>query len=142
MSRHGYCDDGDDEYGRANLWRGTVIRSIKGKRGQAFLRELAEALDAMPVKALIKEELVAADGAVCTIGAVAIARKMDVTEIDVENGEAVGEAFNISAPMAREIEWWNDDAGPDNETSAERWTRMRKWVDSQIVATTPKGDGA
>lgn len=54
MSRSGYVDDCEN----LELYRATVERSIKGKRGQAFLRELAAAMDAMPEKVLIAEELV------------------------------------------------------------------------------------
>lgn len=58
MSRSGYSDDDDDDGGsRLNLWRGAVERAIKGKRGQAFLRELGAALDAMPDKRLTTGEL-------------------------------------------------------------------------------------
>ncbi len=39
MSRSGYDDNYDDE-ALCNLWRGAVERAIKGKRGQAFLREM------------------------------------------------------------------------------------------------------
>ncbi len=38
MSRSGYQDDCEG----LNLYRGTVRRAIRGKRGQAFLRELAD----------------------------------------------------------------------------------------------------
>lgn len=31
-------------------WRGQVVSAIRGKRGQAFLRELVDALEAMPEK--------------------------------------------------------------------------------------------
>jgi hypothetical protein len=42
MSRSGYDDEGD-----FGLWRGTVLAAIRGKRGQAFLREMKTAMDAM-----------------------------------------------------------------------------------------------
>ena len=45
MSRSGYSDD--DEDGRLAMWRGAVQSAIRGKRGQAALRELLTALDAM-----------------------------------------------------------------------------------------------
>jgi len=49
MTRHGYVDDSEDTlaYGR---WRAQVQSAIRGKRGQAFLKELAAAMDAMPEK--------------------------------------------------------------------------------------------
>ena len=47
MSRSGYSDDIDDNWAHI-MWRGRVASSIRGKRGQAMLRELLAALDAMP----------------------------------------------------------------------------------------------
>lgn len=54
MSRSGYTDDDDDPLATGR-WRAQVRSAIRGKRGQAFLRELIAALDAMPEKALITE---------------------------------------------------------------------------------------
>lgn len=132
MSRSGYVDDyDDDETGRQNLWWANVARSIRGKRGQAFLREMAAALDAMPVKELIAEELVKG-GAVCAIGAVAVARRLDVSKLDPEDAGGVAETFGISKPLAREIVYENDEPG-DSETPAARWVRMRKWVSEHLA---------
>lgn len=48
MSRSGYTDDyGDDDPLAHGRWRQAVKRSIEGKRGQALLRELLEALNVM-----------------------------------------------------------------------------------------------
>ena len=133
MSRSGYVDD-YDEQGRFNLFRANVDRSLGGKRGQAFLRELASALDAMPVKELIADELVQ-DGAVCALGAVAVARKIDVSNLEPDDADAVAETFGIAAPMAREIVYENDGTG-GHETPAHRWTRMRKWVSDHLEKGT------
>ena len=47
MSRSGYTDDYDDGYEWANIrWRGAVKSAIRGKRGQATLKAI---LDAMAV---------------------------------------------------------------------------------------------
>ena len=132
MSRSGYVDDCDsEETGRQNLWWANVKRSMQSKRGQAFFREMAAALDAMPVKELIADEIVQ-DGSVCAIGAVAVARKLDVSDLDPEDAEAVAKAFRISEPMAREIVYANDDEWGPSETPSKRWVRMRKWVDDQL----------
>lgn len=57
MSRSGYSDEIDDQW-LSIMWRGRVTSAMRGKRGQAFLRDLVEALDAMPEKRLIAEYLV------------------------------------------------------------------------------------
>lgn len=128
MSRSGYSDEGEN----LGLWRGAVERSIRGKRGQAFLREMASALDAMPVKELIVDEVVKDGEHVCGLGAVALARKMDVSSLEIYDGESVGEAFGIARALACEIAYENDEGGTMRETPTERWQRMRKWVTDHI----------
>jgi hypothetical protein len=136
VSRSGYSDDCDESIG---LWRGAVAKAIKGKRGQAFLRELAEAMDAMPEKKLIKDVL-ESDGCFCTLGVVGAARGMDMSKVDYEDAESVGYAFGISRAMAAEIEFENDEmsdyvygVGYERETDEKRWARMRKWVADHII---------
>lgn len=131
MSRSGYCDDGDYEYGQ--LYRNSVDRAIQGKRCQAFLKELATALDAMPEKRLIEAELISESGEVCAIGSVCKARGLDVKGIDVNDSEAVGKLVGISRSMAAEIEYMNDEWGRHDETPEQRWEKMRKWVDRETI---------
>ena len=57
MSRSGYVD-GDDDQWASIRYRGAVKSAIRGRRGQAFLREMLAALDAMPEKRLIAGDLV------------------------------------------------------------------------------------
>ena len=137
MSRSGYLDDcGYDEHNIGNLYRATVHRAINGKRGQSFLHELLAALDAMPVKELISDELVTAEGQVCAIGAVCQARGLDVSKLDYEDARAVGAQVGIAWQMAAEIEYENDKddryyrAG--TESPDQRWQRMRKWAEASI----------
>lgn len=136
MSRSGYSTDFDEGIG---LWRGAVKRAIEGKRGQAFLRELADAMDAMPEKKLIKDALVA-DGCFCTLGVVGAARGIDMSKVDYKCAEAVGTVFGISRAMAAEIEFMNDEYGEyalrynEHESDEQRWLRMRAWVDENLAA--------
>lgn len=145
MSRSGY-DDGGGEY---PLYRGAVERAMRGRRGQAFLRELLTSLDALPVKELVQNELVS-DGGVCALGAVAEHRSIDVSELEPEDADQVSLTFGIAESMAREIVWENDECGVSTwttpkeawerpvripETPAQRWERMRAWVVRQIVPT-------
>lgn len=128
MSRSGYRED--CEY--LALYRGTVERIIGGRKGQAFLRELAAALDAMPVKELIAEELINAQGQCCTLGAVAVARSLDVQRLDYEDPPSVGKALGIAWQLAAEIAYENDEALRRRESPPERWVRMRQWVGENI----------
>ena len=138
MSRSGYTDDWDD-MGRYNLYRANVDRAITGKRGQAFLREMAAALDAMPVKELVAGEIVRDSDHVCAIGSVALARGMDVSKIEADDPDAVGVAFGIARALACEIAYENDEAYGDDETPAERWLRMREWVTEQLARNAEGG---
>jgi hypothetical protein len=130
MSRSGYTIDYADNW-QTVMWRGRVASAIRGKRGQAMLRELLDALDAMPDKRLITEELVT-DGSYCTLGVLGQKRGLDMTSIDPDEYDQVSTAFNIAEALAREIVFMNDEAGYHDETPEGRWIRMRKWVVAQI----------
>jgi hypothetical protein len=130
MSRHGYCDDGDDQ-GALNCYRANVWRATIGKRGQKLLREMATALDAMPVKELVAGEIVRDNEHVCALGSVALARGLDVSQLDVTDGDEVGRTFGVASCLVREIAYENDEAG--RETPAHRWTRMRAWVEENLT---------
>ncbi len=139
MSRSGYSDDCEN----LNLYRGNVDRSLAGRRGQAFLAEMAAALDAMPDKKL-SAKVLARDGEACALGVVAIKRGLDVSTIDETEPEDVAAAFGISRVMAAEIAYVNDECGggyrngkfaDTDDTSAQRWERVRKWVAEHTKGT-------
>lgn len=132
MSRSGYSEDYDEQFPNAGaLYQSSVWNAIHGKRGQKFMRELVAALDAMPEKRLIAAELVR-EGAVCAIGAVGVARGIDMTAMDPDDADAVGAAFGIAPRMAREIVFQNDEScawySATTETPEARWQRMRDWA--------------
>lgn len=159
MSRSGYSDDCDNW--ALIKWRGAVKSSINGRRGQAFLRQVLAALDAMPEKRLIAHEL-QADGEFCTLGVQGAARGLDLSSIDPEDRAAVAHAFGIAEALAAEIMYENDeyidefdwmtveicgpmrprypDWGrhertvrvPAQRAAERRWHHMRAWVASQI----------
>lgn len=129
MSRSGYSDDCD---GWALIrWRGAVESAMKGKRGQKFLIELAEAMDAMPVKELIANELVE-HGSFCALGVVGRKRGIAIESIDPEDSRTVADQFGIANAMAQEIVFMNDEGAWYDETPQQRWSRMRQWVDLNI----------
>lgn len=131
MSRSGYSEDFYD-ISASGRWRGQVTSAIRGKRGQGFLLELAREMDAMPEKVLIAEELISEGGACCTMGVICKARELDVRTVDETDADTVGEIIGIASQLAREIAYENDEGGADDETPADRWVRMRKWVGDQI----------
>lgn len=130
MSRSGYSDDCEN----LQLWRSNVDRAIKGKKGQEFFRELLTALDALPNKRLIPHELVSEDGECCALGAVALARNLDVAAVDESEPEEVAAALGIRSMLAQEVAYMNDEYQRLN-TPEERWQRIRNWVVSNLDAT-------
>lgn len=130
MSRSGYSDDCEN----LQLWRSNVDRAIKGKKGQEFFRELLAALDALPTKRLIPHELVSEDGECCALGAVALARNLDVAAVDESEPEEVAAALGIRSMLAQEVAYMNDEYQRLN-TPEERWQRIRNWVVSNLDAT-------
>jgi hypothetical protein len=131
MSRSGYSDDIDNDW-QLIRWRGAVASGLRGKRGQAFLREMIAAFDALPEKRLIANNLQAPEGSVCSLGAVGKVRGLDMAALDPEDHPNVAHAFNVAHAMACEIMYLNDE-GAFRETPEERFTRMRAWAVSQLI---------
>lgn len=161
MSRSGYIEDDGDDPLMMGRWRGMVASALRGKRGQAFLRDLAANLDAMPEKALIAQQL-RVDGEFCTLGVIGAARGIDLDRLDPEDYDGVAAAFGIAPCMAQEIVFENDEAFDEYEwvdveicgpmlpyppewgghkrsvrvmvpnAATKRWQHMRTWVASQI----------
>lgn len=143
MSRSGYTEDHDDQWAMI-MWRGAVNSAIKGRRGQAFLKEMLAAMDALPVKRLVANELEAPDlvpcshwglfeaHSVCAIGAVGKARGVDMSKLDPEDYSTVAGKFGIATAMAQEIVYVNDEQGSWKETPEQRFARVHKWIEQQI----------
>lgn len=133
MSRSGYGEgepeDSEQQLQMMAYW-GAVASALRGARGQRFLREMLAALDTLPEKELVAETLVGEEG-VCAMGAVALARGLDVSALDPEDYVAVAKAFGIAQSMAREISFENDERSP--ETPGERFYAMRRWVLRNII---------
>lgn len=132
MSRSGYIDDGEDNWALIR-WRGAVASAIRGRRGQAFLRELLADLDAMENKRLIAGEL-REGGDVCALGSVGLRRGLKMEDIDPYDYDTVAGTFGVAPALAREIMWLNDE-GPYRETHEQRWQRMREEVASLLTDT-------
>lgn len=142
MSRSGYSDDCEN----LELWRCAVNRSLNGKRGQNFLRDLIKALDVLPGKILIAKKLQDEFGSVCALGAVGKMRGLDMANLDPFDYVGLSSKFGIAHSMVQEIEYMNDEFwrweyNAEGHvipiTPQERWTRMRKWAQENI-----QGSGA
>jgi hypothetical protein len=151
MSRSGYNEDGDGDNWSLICWRGAVNSAIKGKRGQAMLRDLLAALDAMPDKRLVAGDL-EVDGQFCALGVLGQARNLTLASIDTYDWGALGTNFNVAEALAREIMWINDESVRTHEYVAtgepytnewkrvevtnaplRRWEIVREWVENNIT---------
>jgi len=132
VSRSGYSDDYDNDWA-AICWRGAVASAIRGKRGQAFLQEMLQAMAALPERKLISHDL-EKGGSVCAIGAVGKARGINMKDIDPEDYEVVAAKFGIARALAQEIFYMNDEATWGIETPEQRFERMRKWIEGELYA--------
>ena len=111
MSRSGYTDDNDDPLAHGR-WRQAVKRALHGKRGQALLQELVQALDAMEDKRLYPGSFATAEGEFCTLGVLGAKRGTKMDDLGDEDDcdpAAVGQRFDIAPAMAAEIMYLNDE---------------------------------
>lgn len=146
MSRSCYSDEFGDEFpGQLELYRANVARSIRSKAGQARLRELRDALLALPVKAL--EANTFADGTrdapnVCALGAWALkkcdgdpqaAKQMVPREADDWDTFNAIKAHGWPRLVVLEAIYQNDEATYRVVTPEQRYAHVLAWVESQIV---------
>jgi len=130
MSRSGYSDDIDDPWTWI-MWRGRVSSAIRGKRGQEFFKALIAALDAMPEKRLIADEL-EHNGEVCALGCLGKQRGFALDGVDPDDHRKLSEMFNIAPSLVAEVEYMNDEHG---QTPELRWSIVRKWAEKQLIVT-------
>jgi hypothetical protein len=144
------CAEEEDFAGQAELWQANCERSLKGKKGQAALRELEAALLALPAKRLIEGELENEAGEVCAIGALARFKGKenpkvgdsfgDFDELQANSEEiervTVGFAQELGVPrmVAIAVVHENDDYWHASTPEA-RFAKMLAWVQRQIQRT-------
>ena len=118
MSRSGYSDDCENIV----LYRRAVDNALAGRRGQAMLRDLLAALDAMPIKRLAADSLTTREGEFCTLGVLGHARGLDLGKLEGQEPDVIGHAFGIARSMAAEIVYMNDEA--ENDAKPARWIEI------------------
>lgn len=147
MSRSCYGDDYGDEFpGQMDLFRANVRRSIRSRAGQARLRELRDALLALPNKELEADTF--ADGTpeaprVCALGAwalakangdVAAAKAMVPTDADDHDTYDALKPHGWPRLVVLDAVWMNDDGGVyRSETPAQRYARVLAWVERELL---------
>ncbi len=125
--------DEADYPGQFDLWQANCERSMRGRKGQAELKELRVALLALPEKRLIHELLQDEEGGVCAIGAYAKHRGVDLTNFDVDsNTDDAGIAGGMPPLVAWKVVEMND-LQFDHITPEQRYDKMLAWVESKIA---------
>ena len=147
-------EDEEDYNNQALLWEANLERSLKGRKGQAALRELEAALLALPDKRLIANQTVDDGGSVCAIAALAqhrgykgdlsLPKEPDYDKDDFEYWdeyeyqEAVEAAMlkiaaDLGVPrmVASAIIYENDDTYIS--TPEQRYTKMLRWTQRHLI---------
>ena len=127
------CSDDEEFGGQFVLWEANCRRSIKGRHGQAALRELRDVLLSLPSKRLIAGAL-EHDGEFCAIGAYAKAKGVDLgtSTPEDDNHDAAG----VKAGMPRLVAWtvvYENDEAIHYEPPEARYARMLRWVESCLA---------
>ena len=144
MSR--FSDDYDEDFpNQGALWTANTRRALGGKKGQAALRELEQALVELPEKVLISGHLAAADQ-VCTVGALAVHRRVR----DGQDREIALRELERLIPVGCKNCWHREDEHDDKGCRACREFDERRGFVSEhtCAAWTPdlesdwNGDGA
>lgn len=157
--------EGDMDSEWAELHQGryehNVKQALKGKRGQKILREMEEALLAMPEPKLIKNRFTTAKGECCAIGALVAHRfaplwgvsfaeaaarlALEEDEDGFDEYEEADETMNqglkagLTQTLVWEIAYRNDDYGW-NQTDEQRWEYMLGWVRRHLRPLIQEGE--
>ena len=138
--RINYCDD-EDRPGQFALWDANCQRSLRGRAGQAALRDLEAALLALPQKRLIRGLLVSDDGAdVCAVGAYARYKGEDIAKHVPYASDDVAIACGMPRLVAWKVVALNDFEIDDHYvtgqrvtyTPEERYIKVLAWVREQL----------
>lgn len=154
MGRFEYDEGGDDVYSLLAQGRhvANLKRHLNSPRGQATLKELRQALLDMPERRLIhgylayvrvEGELLEEREEFCTIGVLAKARGVPISELETkvdeygfdqyeeeEQTKGIGEKIGLPGCLTIELSYENDSWGA--EKPEERWRRMLRWVNGWI----------
>lgn len=131
-----------------NVLRDTVL-GMRSERGQRFLRDLRDALDAMPQKRLVALKYKTSDGEYCAVGCVAEARGVDLSTVVDHTGDDAVDCFSVTLPFhlnvnGNVVAWIEaeNDRTASTESPEDRWRRMRAWVEKYISPTLEARDGS
>jgi hypothetical protein len=142
--------DADDDEIPYGLWVGAVDRATYSRRGQQALRDLEQALLAIPDKRLAYEHI-AHEGQVCAVGAylawqqqqaapdkdrAAIVKELEAEHYDEDESlrwtARAGQEAGLAWSLAWDIASTNDYHFGRAHTPEQRWEDMLAWVRKRI----------
>lgn len=110
--------EADGENPAENLYWPNLRRACRSKRGQRVLREVVEALLALPQRRLIANAIKEPSGEVCAVGAVAQYKGVDLGEYregDQEDTIQIGESIGMGRMIPWHLGFMNDTQLPGLE---------------------------
>lgn len=150
MSRFDFDGDGEEYPGEYALFEANIDRALAGKRGQAILREMKAALEALPHKRLCQGRL-ADDGEVCVLGALCVKRLRDTgltfeeavekaereyAEMDAQAlADTAGSRMKLGFHLAWKTMYANDELGENYKsktTPEKRFENVMNWINSNL----------
>lgn len=152
MSRIGLVEE-ENFPGEFFLQERNRERSLAGKKGQAALRELVAALEAMPEKRLCKWAMVDDEGEVCALGAYVLRKRIQrgdtyaqaIKTIDHEGenrmSHDLASHYEFPAAAAWAVAFRNDEI-LDRCSPEERHALMLEWARAQIKEIRISEEGA
>lgn len=139
MSRINITDE-EERPGQFALWHANCQRSIGGRAGQKSLRELRDALLALPTKRLIAHELDNGTDC-CAVGALVRQKGIVVEDWEAEDEmEEVGVACGMPRLVAWKVVELNDELLDYHfkerraYTPEERYEAVMRWIEKNLVA--------
>jgi hypothetical protein len=143
MSRINVSEDCDEFPNAAELWHANIQRSLAGRKGQAILRELRDALLALPQKRLIDEYVANEQGEVCTVGALLLERRVRAGEdreaalADLAKVEDYTDSYAADKGVPKILAWWFayvNDYELRHLTPEDRYAHVLRDVESRIAS--------
>ncbi len=144
MTRLYYYDD-DCDPGEEGLRQGWLHSAIRGKRGQRFLHDLVEALDALPAPELSCGSLEDAEtGCCCAFGAVRRLRGPENVRLwfhpeeEDMTPDSLAEPFDVPQTLAWAVVQANEEmsSGNTEQDRRRRWTEVRAWAACKLQEAT------
>ena len=144
-----YCDN-DWEPWMGGQQAGALRSAVRGRRGQRFLQDLIDALDALPVPELSAGALEDEEtGCCCAFGAVRRHRGAEAVPLgfdpmdEDQTPDGLTEPFDVSRTLAWAVVQANEECSTSNTPDARRrrFQEVRRWAVAKLCAAEEGVEG-